>query len=104
MIGALWHSLLSASSVATSKPSISGICTSSRISANSWSRQADSAALPSPTSTTLHSRSEEHTSELQSLMRNSYAVFCFEQKTHSITHLIVRSHLCFSYTTLHDHH
>src|SRR3546814_5636470 len=25
-------------------------------------------------------RSEEHTSELQSLMRNSYAVFCFEKK------------------------
>src|SRR3546814_5258470 len=27
------------------------------------------------------SRSEEHTSELQSLMRNSYAVFCLKQKT-----------------------
>src|SRR3546814_8887935 len=26
------------------------------------------------------SRSEEHTSELQSLMRNSYAVFCFHKK------------------------
>src|SRR3546814_2209394 len=25
-------------------------------------------------------RSEEHTSELQSLMRNSYAVFCFKKK------------------------
>src|SRR3546814_1923529 len=25
-------------------------------------------------------RSEEHTSELQSLMRNSYAVFCLQQK------------------------
>src|SRR3546814_5681422 len=25
-------------------------------------------------------RSEEHTSELQSLMRRSYAVFCFKQK------------------------
>src|SRR3546814_5877364 len=30
------------------------------------------------------SRSEEHTSELQSLMRNSYAVFCLKTK---ITHL-----------------
>src|SRR3546814_4073040 len=27
-------------------------------------------------------RSEEHTSELQSLMRNSYAVFCFNQNTY----------------------
>src|SRR3546814_1494698 len=27
-------------------------------------------------------RSEEHTSELQSLMRNSYAVFCLKKKKH----------------------
>src|SRR3546814_4750730 len=27
-----------------------------------------------------HCRSEEHTSELQSLMRNSYAVFCLKKK------------------------
>src|SRR3546814_5274800 len=33
-----------------------------------------------PTSQT--SRSEEHTSELQSLMRISYAVFCLKTKTH----------------------
>src|SRR3546814_4474542 len=30
-------------------------------------------------------RSEEHTSELQSLMRISYAVFCLKKKTHSIS-------------------
>src|SRR3546814_6584300 len=29
----------------------------------------------------LARRSEEHTSELQSLMRNSYAVFCLNKKT-----------------------
>src|SRR3546814_1498865 len=29
----------------------------------------------------LHFRSEEHTSELQSLMRLSYAVFCLKNKT-----------------------
>src|SRR3546814_2452062 len=29
------------------------------------------------------SRSEEHTSELQSLMRNSYAVFCSKKKKHT---------------------
>src|SRR3546814_6024355 len=28
----------------------------------------------------LQARSEEHTSELQSLMRNSYAVFCLKKK------------------------
>src|SRR3546814_6181267 len=28
-------------------------------------------------------RSEEHTSELQSLMRTSYAVFCLKKKTHA---------------------
>src|SRR3546814_2634032 len=30
-------------------------------------------------------RSEEHTSELQSLMRISYAVFCLKKKKHDIT-------------------
>src|SRR3546814_5058370 len=30
-------------------------------------------------------RSEEHTSELQSLMRNSYAVFCLKKKTYKRT-------------------
>src|SRR3546814_4674345 len=29
-------------------------------------------------------RSEEHTSELQSLMRISYAVFCLKKKTHNM--------------------
>src|SRR3546814_13901716 len=29
-----------------------------------------------------HARSEEHTSELQSLMRISYAVFCLKKKKH----------------------
>src|SRR3546814_8823955 len=31
-------------------------------------------------------RSEEHTSELQSLMRNSYAVFCWQKKTMQTEH------------------
>src|SRR3546814_10821727 len=32
-------------------------------------------------------RSEEHTSELQSLMRISYAVFCLKKKTDNTTHV-----------------
>src|SRR3546814_3999959 len=32
----------------------------------------------------IERRSEEHTSELQSLMRNSYAVFCLTKKTNTI--------------------
>src|SRR3546814_8871088 len=34
----------------------------------------------------LSTRSEEHTSELQSLMRISYAVFCLQQNTPTTTH------------------
>src|SRR3546814_8943229 len=34
----------------------------------------------------LPERSEEHTSELQSLMRSSYAVFCLTKKTKHIPH------------------
>src|SRR3546814_3840615 len=33
-------------------------------------------------------RSEEHTSELQSLMRISYAVFCLQQKTKPQAHIL----------------
>src|SRR3546814_2927761 len=34
----------------------------------------------------IEARSEEHTSELQSLMRISYAVFCLKKKTNIRTH------------------
>src|SRR3546814_11629381 len=38
------------------------------------------AALATARGTSLSLRSEEHTSELQSLMRSSYAVFCLKKK------------------------
>src|SRR3546814_10238563 len=38
------------------------------------------ASLPPSVVATAAARSEEHTSELQSLMRNSYAVFCWQKK------------------------
>src|SRR3546814_7195147 len=43
---------------------------------------------PTPSRITAGPRSEEHTSELQSLMRRSYAVFCLKKKqnTKDITH------------------
>src|SRR3546814_4985744 len=40
------------------------------------------------------SRSEEHTSELQSLMRSSYAVFCLKKKTyHTTQHELTLEHV-----------
>src|SRR3546814_8641152 len=42
----------------------------------------------------VDTRSEEHTSELQSLMRNSYAVFCLNKKTTRSNHH--HSHIRFS--------
>src|SRR3546814_1966950 len=45
---------------------------------------------PSPTTGSACSgRSEEHTSELQSLMRISYAVFCLKKKKQKINKLII---------------
>src|SRR3546814_5337136 len=44
-------------------------------------------------------RSEEHTSELQSLMRISYAVFCLKKKKHT-THMI--THKTVQYRTNHQ--
>src|SRR3546814_7424374 len=35
----------------------------------------------------LHARSEEHTSELQSLMRISYAVLCLKKKKNTNVHI-----------------
>src|SRR3546814_7716896 len=35
-----------------------------------------------------HGRSEEHTSELQSLMRISYAVYCLKKKKNKITNIL----------------
>src|SRR3546814_6522386 len=43
--------------------------------AEAWKARASGIAVKSP------QRSEEHTSELQSLMRISYAVFCLKKKT-----------------------
>src|SRR3546814_3104978 len=37
-------------------------------------------------------RSEEHTSELQSLMRTSYAVFCLKKKKKAINHATSYNH------------
>src|SRR3546814_6139283 len=45
-------------------------------------RQERHMAMPAPSS--MSARSEEHTSELQSLMRISYAVFCLKKKKRRI--------------------
>src|SRR3546814_7074928 len=50
-----------------------------RQSGRRWRVQHDQACDP------RHDRSEEHTSELQSLMRNSYAVFCLKKKKNTET-------------------
>src|SRR3546814_10287881 len=42
-----------------------------------------------------HGRSEEHTSELQSLMRISYAVFCLKKKKHNEE----KAQICKKHTT-----
>src|SRR3546814_9200801 len=42
--------------------------------------------------TESRSRSEEHTSELQSLMRISYAVFCLKKKKEKTINKIIREH------------
>src|SRR3546814_7122903 len=53
--------------------------------------------------TNLQFRSEEHTSELQSLMRISYAVFCLKKKKHTTTKP-QKSHYKHNSHTLHNIH
>src|SRR3546814_9747624 len=49
---------------------------------------------------TANMRSEEHTSELQSLMRNSYAVFCLTKKKKK--EMIIKSHYNIHATETHN--
>src|SRR3546814_2250647 len=56
-----------------------------------------------PVDTLRFLRSEEHTSELQSLMRISYAVFCLKKKiTRSTNH--ITSHILHQRLVLHPQH
>src|SRR3546814_8215691 len=55
-------------------------CSPATASASRDGPDTNLAAPPAPTNFAAPSRSEEHTSELQSLMRNSYAVFCLNKK------------------------
>src|SRR3546814_10667881 len=61
------------------QPWIGATCTSGQISmANQTVKPTQIArVMDAP----IRARSDEHTSELQSLMRISYAVFCFQKKT-----------------------
>src|SRR3546814_4168931 len=45
-----------------------------------WTRRFDTSRDSGPLALPTFLRSEEHTSELQSLMRISYAVFCLKKK------------------------
>src|SRR3546814_3929545 len=49
-----------------------------------------------PATNLFPARSEEHTSELQSLMRISYAVFCLKKKTKKHTHTTLNTHTRYS--------
>src|SRR3546814_4490082 len=53
-----------------------GLPAAERLTANPWLRLTAAVAA----GTAIYGRSEEHTSELQSLMRISYAVFCLKKK------------------------
>src|SRR3546814_1722329 len=64
-------------SVVISIPSIDGMCLLIDFA---------TATIASWTVFELRMRSEEHTSELQSLMRISYAVFCLKKNTTNYTH------------------
>src|SRR3546814_12943575 len=56
-----------------------------------WLRNPRAVGAVVPSSRSL-ARSEEHTSELQSLMRISYAVFCLKKKTIPIHTFRIHSH------------
>src|SRR3546814_8153883 len=62
----------------------SGLATNSTTTTSS-NEVTKANSAPEMTPGRISGRSEEHTSELQSLMRNSYAVFCLKKKNHRKT-------------------
>src|SRR3546814_6705776 len=73
------HTLSLHDALPISRPSPRVIAASSRTMVATGSAHG-SAALTASRCRSASSRSEEHTSELQSLMRISYAVFCLKKK------------------------
>src|SRR3546814_1103945 len=70
-------------------------------------RSAQTAAELVVTPNISGSRSEEHTSELQSLMRISYAVFCLKKKNIFVTNSTYSIFITFTtlyHTLLHPYH
>src|SRR3546814_4565946 len=89
---------ISAAVAATSSASTSAVLMVTPVRCLTDSAMASHLAirrLASVISLKISGRSEEHTSELQSLMRNSYAVFCLKKKkiknkqTHNISSAII---------------
>src|SRR3546814_8654906 len=56
-------------------------------SCNTFSSTANGSTVANQQNVFAAARSEEHTSELQSLMRISYAVFCLKKKRYYTSHL-----------------
>src|SRR3546814_3122046 len=78
----VWRSVASVSASSGSALCGSGTCWADPQDATQCGSCAASGAAASVEATSSSdSRSEEHTSELQSLMRSSYAVFCLKKKT-----------------------
>src|SRR3546814_4284977 len=63
---------------------------SKRLGVSNHTSPCSPGASSSPSGPRMCTRSEEHTSELQSLMRISYAVFCLKKKKKEIhiTHIL----------------
>src|SRR3546814_2071545 len=77
------HSRASTAAIWAGRDADAGSGSSPQRPPRSHNRQGGSyrrAAAPSASDGEIRSRSEEHTSELQSLMRISYAVFCLKKK------------------------
>src|SRR3546814_10336515 len=88
-------------------PAIHGTFNQTRASAGGFSRHVIVAITETIARSTMilraprsASRSEEHTSELQSLMRNSYAVFCLKKNKKSTTKIYITRDNTIESTTL----
>src|SRR3546814_1677020 len=86
-----WVTIAAASNAAAERSTAPILCGSV-----TWSRTMIGRLLPAPSSS-CRIRSEEHTSELQSLIRISYAVFCLKKKkqTNEYLYTLQLCHFCY---------
>src|SRR3546814_2389475 len=101
-VPAAWKAAAVSPSAVEPKPAEFSVAPSSAVCREVSAGSPSSSRSASGSASAAMGRSEEHTSELQSLMRISYAVFCLKKKRISILLAKLLRHLDYTHLMIHD--